>query len=326
MWGYVALYVLFAAGVYLLDRFTHRSLFVRTQNRHFPWKLNFSLKGWSVDEYLALAISFCMVMMPLTVMVHSMGGTIDKTLARWLFAVLSLSSIVLTVRLLRLVAFYKRHMGWLTALAALLTIGLGLVASAEADAFILGQTRVTPGQFPLAQKTLTLIYLAYIWFLPGSFLLSLVMWGGALVYGLLTPGFIAQLKQNRLTAMCWNQYKPSAAWHRRQWLQASCVIGVIYTAVIILVFSEVVNSRLRTVLHEALVYASFHLGPEDCALPGLPNGTRLALLEKGEVVVAQPVEAGYRYGKQACELQSLEQIKAAREEQVRAARAKDAYF
>ncbi|MFY9961386.1 hypothetical protein [Pseudomonas sp.] len=326
MWGYVALYVLFAAGVYCVDRFTHRSLFVRTQNRHFRWKLNFSVRDWRLDEYLAAIILTCAVILQLMLMLYWAGNSPDKTLARWLFALLSLGSIVLVVRLLRLVERYARHKGWLTVLAALLTVAAGLVASAETDAFILAQTRLEPGQFPGAQKTLTFIYLVYIWYLATSLLMPLVMFIGALVYGMTAPGFKQQVRRNRITAICWNLYIPGSDWHRRHWLRASCVIGVLYTAVILLGFSDVVNAKLRTVLHESLVYASFHLGPEDCALSDHPPGTRLALLAKGGVVVAQPIAGGYRYSEQACSLQSAAQMETARHLRIRNARAQDAYF
>lgn|GEM_PF-1462967 len=326
MWGYVALYVLFAASVYWLDRSIHRALFIRTQNRHFRWKLNFSVQDWGVDEYLAALVMTCAIVLQVMMMFQWLGSTVDKTLAKWLFALLSLGSIVLAVRLLRLVERYARHKGWLTVLAALLTVAAGLVASAEADAFILGQTRIEPGQFPGAQKTLTFIYLVYIWYLATSLLLPVAMFIGALVFGMTAPVFRQQVRRNRATAICWNLFVPGSGWHRRQWLHAACVIGVIYTAVILLVFSDVVNSKLRSVLHESLVYASFHLGPEDCAMTGLPVGTRLALLVKGGVAVARPVEGGYRYKEQACSLQSVEEVEATRELRIREARASDAYF
>ncbi|MBX8493281.1 hypothetical protein [Pseudomonas cichorii] len=326
MWGYVAFYVLFAAGVYWLDRSIHRPLFVRTQNRHFRWKLNFSVKGWGVDEYLAALVTTCAIVLLVMMMFQWLGSTVDKSLAKWLFALLSLGSIVLAVRLLRLVERYARHKGWLTVLAALLTVAAGLVASARADAFILGQTRIEPGQFPGAQKTLTFIYLVYIWYLATSLLMPVVMFIGALVFGMTAPTFRQQMRRNRATAICWNLFVPSSAWRRHQWLHGSCVMGVIYTAVILLAFSEVVNSKLRWVSHESLVYASFHLGPEDCAMTGLPDGTRLALLPNGGVVVARPVEHGYSYKEQTCSLQPLEQIEATRDQRIREARASDTYF
>lgn len=326
MWGYVALYVLFATGVYGVDRLTHRSLFVKTQSRHFRWKLNISLRNWGVDEYLAAVISICSVVLQLMLILHGLGSDIDKALSRWLFGVLSLSSIVLVVRLLGLVERFARHKGWLTVLAALLTIAFGLISSAKADAFILGHTQVEPGQFPVAQKTLTFIYLVYYWYFCTSMLLPVVMFAGALVFGMIAPGFMQKMKRNRATAICWKHYIPSVSWRKHQWIQASCVIGVIYTALILFAFSEVVNAKLRTALHEAMVYASFHLGPHDCALAKEPESTRLALLAKGGVVIARPVEGGYRYTEQACTLQSVAQIEAAREQHIRDAKARDAYF
>jgi len=326
MWGYVAFYVLFAAGVYGLDCCIHRPLFVRTQNRHLPWKLNFSVKDWGVDEYLAALVTTCVIVLLVMPMFHSLGSTLDKSFAKWLFALLSLGSIVLAVRLLRLVERYARYKGWLTVLAALVTVAAGLVASAEADAFILGQTRIEPGQFPGAQKTLTFIYLVYFWYVATSLLMPIVMLTGVLVFGMTAPTFSQQMRRNHATAICRNLFVPSSAWRRRQWMHGSCVLGVIYTAVILLQFSEMVDSKLRWVSHEALVYASFHLGPEDCAMTGLPVGTRVALVANGRVVVAQPAEGVYRYKEQTCSLQSLEQIKATRDHRIREARASDAYF
>src|SRR3546814_6150211 len=92
--------------------------------------------------------------------------------------------------------------------------------------------------------------------------MPMVMFIGALVFGMTTPAFRQQMRRNRATAICWNLFVPSSVWLRRQWLHASCVIGVIYTAVILLAFSEVANSKLRWVSHESLVYASFYLGPD----------------------------------------------------------------
>src|SRR3546814_17568848 len=99
--AYVALYVLFAAGVYWLDRSIHRSLFVRTQNRHFRWKLNFSVRDWGVDEYLAALVMTGAIVLQVMMMLQWLGSTVDKALAKWLFALLSLGSIVLAVCLLR---------------------------------------------------------------------------------------------------------------------------------------------------------------------------------------------------------------------------------
>lgn len=317
LWGYVALYVLFAAGVYWLDRSIHRPLFVRTHNRHFGWKLNFTVKDWGVDEYLAALVTTCLVVFLAMIMFQGLGSTVNKSLARWLFALLSLGSIVLAVRLLRLVERYARHKGWLTVLAALLTVVAGLVASAEADTFILEQTRIEPGQFPGAQKTLTFIYLVYIWYFATGLLMSTVMLIGALVFGMTAPTFRQQLRRNRSTYICRNLFVPNSDWWRRQWLHVACVLGVTLSSVILIGSTEVVNSKLRWVSHESLVYASFLLGPEDCAMTGLPVGTRLALLPKGGVVVARPVENGYRYKEQTCSLQSLEQIEATRDQRFR---------
>ena len=61
-------------------------------------------------------------------------------------------------------------------------------------------------------------------------------------------------------------------------------------------------------------------------MTGLPVGTRLALLAKGGVVVAEPAEGVYRYKEQTCSLQSLEQVEVTRDQRIRAARASDFYF
>ncbi len=284
------------------------------------------MSTWGVDEYLAAMVVSCVVILQIMMLLQLSGSSVSKTLAKWLFVPLSFGSIVLAVRLLGLVERYTRHKGWLSVLAALLTVAAGLIASAEADAFILGQTRMEPGEFPGAQKTLTFIYVVYIWYLATSFLLPIVMLIGALVYGVTVSGFRQQARRNHTTAICWNLVATSSGWFRRQWLRASCVIGVIYTALILLMFSDAVSSKLRWVSHASLVYASFHLGPQDCALTGLPIGTRLALLAKGGVVVAQPAEGIYHYKEQTCSLQSLQQIGATRDKRIREARANDDYL
>jgi hypothetical protein len=158
-----------------------------------------------------------------------------------------------------------------------------------------------------------------------SSFIPLVILAGALFFGMFLSGPKRHLRRKK--RMIRKKYpKAKVELDPKEWLKGTCVFGLIFTAVILIAASELVRAKHPWILHKALVYASFHLAPEDCALTGQPLGTRLALLETGSVMVAQPLEGGYRYGEQACSLQSNAQIKATSDQRIREARASDAYF
>lgn len=324
-WFIAVNYVLLAGVLQVSSSHIKAPLFVRTQNRHLPWKINYNFRQWGGNEWLALIVCTCLLSIFWLMWLQWLGVDI-KLLARLIFAGLSLSALILAIRLLGLVAFYKRNSGWLTALAALVTLGLGLAASAEADAFILGQTRMDAGRFPVAQKLLTFLHLLYGWFLPGSIILVLLIWLGALAFAMFDTGLRDRMKREPGTAICTNRYRPNGAWRRQRWVKGACQLGLIYTAAVILSFSQLAGMSLRQLQHEALVYASFHLGPEDCGFSGYAPGTRLAWVAEHEVVVARPVRQGYRYQQQSCELRTLEQVEADRVQTIRDAKARDDFF
>ncbi|PVZ43885.1 hypothetical protein [Pseudomonas sp. CC120222-01a] len=324
-WFIVVNYVLLAGAIQVSSSCIKVPLFVRTQNRHVPWKINYNFRQWVGNEWLALSICTCLLAIYWLMWLQWLGVEI-KLFARLIFVCLSLCSLILAVRLLGLVAFYKRNSGWLTALAALVTLGLGLAASAEADAFILGQIRMDAGRFPVAQKLLTFIHIIYAWLLPGSIFLVLLIWLGALLFAMLDTRSRERMKREPGTAICMNRYRPTGAWRKQRWVNGSCQLGLLYTAAVILSFSQLAGVSLRQLQHEALVYASFHLGPEDCGFVGFESGTRLALVAEHEVMVARPVKQGYRYQHQACELRTVEQVEADRVKRIRDAKARDDFF
>jgi hypothetical protein len=324
-WFIAVNYVLLAGVIQICSRCIKVPLFVRTHNCHLPWKINYNFRNWGANEWLALSICTCLLAIFWLMWLQWLEVDI-KLCARLIFVGLSLSSLVLAVRLSGLVAFYKRNSGWLTALAALVTVGLGLAANAEADAFILGQTRMDVGKFPVAQKLLTFLHIIYAWMLSGSIFLVLLIWLGALVFAMLDARLDERMKREPGTAICVSQYRPTRAWLKQRWVKTSCQLGLIYTAAVILSFSQLAGLSLRQLQHEALVYASFHLGPEDCGFVGYVSGSRLALVGEHEVVIASPAKQGYRYQHKSCELRTLEQVEADRVQRIRDAKARDTFF
>lgn len=321
-------YVSFAAFVHILQRIVRKPLFVRTQSHHFPWKINYCVRYWGVQQWLALIISACLlcVLCVLGLLVLHYRGFDIQVVGRCLLLVLSVCSLCLAVVRLKLVQVYRSHKGWLAALAALITLGLGMMASAEADAFILHHTRVDPSKFPVGQKILTLAWLVYIWYWVVSLLISSVILLGA-VCGMFALGITSEPHRHPAVMNTSVRFRPNKRYHEESWVGMTLLVGLLYTAVSVTsLLLESAGPKLREVQHELLTYATFHLLPEDCAMSDLPRGSRMAMISTEEVVVARPAEEGYTYETQSCRLQSLAQIKENRERYIRQARARDNYF
>ncbi len=286
---WLLIYVSFAAFFYILQRLVNRPLFVRTKNHHFPWKLNYSVRYWGVQQWLALIISLCLLSVLGLLVLHYRGFDI-KVVGRWFLLVLSLSSLCLAVVRLKLVEVYRLHKGWLAALAAVITLGLGIMASAEADGFILHHTRVSPSNFPVGQKILTLAWLAYIWYWGVSLLISVAILLGA-VLGMFALGINSNPYRHPEAIDVSVRFRPNKRYLEESWVGMTLLVGLIYTAISVTsLLLESAGPRLREVQHELLIYAAFPLQPEDCAMNDLPRGTQLAVISAKEVVVAQPAK------------------------------------
>ncbi|MGY4526750.1 hypothetical protein [Pseudomonas sp. TE21394] len=318
-------YVSFAAFCYIIHRLVSRPLFVRTKSHHFPWKINYSVRYWGVQQWLALTISLCLLCVLGLLVLHYRGFDI-KVVGRWFLLGLSLCSLWLAVVRLKLVEVYRLHKGWLAASAAVMTLGLGMMASAEADGFILYHTRVTPGNFPVGQKILTLAWLAYIWYWGVSLLVSVVILLGA-VLGMFALGITSSPYRHPAAIDDSVGFRPNKRYHEDGWVGMTLLVGLIYTAISVTsLLLESAGPRLRGVQHELLIYADFHLQPEDCGMMDLPRGTQLAAISAKEVVVAQPDKGGYTYETRSCTIKSLAEVKEVRELYIRQARARDNYF
>lgn len=311
MLPYVATYLLIAAILAVIDRFIDRPMFIRRHSKHFPWKLNYSIRWWGAQEYWAAITLGSIAVLPMSLFWHVMGGPIRKDVVQIFFIVICFSSSVLSIRHFKLVEKFKAHAWWMTVLTALTTVGLGLFASAHADSFIVNLTRIDSDQFPVAQKALTTLILVSLWAFIGTFIISLVVGITSVAIAVTTPTLLGTIKRNHLTAPYWKHYTPGLSYRRRSRMLFAVFIGSVYTIVIAWNSWEYVLRHADEALQETIVFASFHLHPRDCSIPGRPHDAWAALISDNRVVVATPAKRGYTFETLPCEIQSTNAIKGA---------------
>jgi hypothetical protein len=322
MLPYIATYLLIAAILATADHFSHRPLFIRTQMKHLPWKLNYSFRWWSVQEYWAALTMASILGLYLLGFWHITGGKLNRDIGQALFIPIALGSSVLTIRQFKLVEKFKAHAWWLTSIAALLAIGLGIYASAYADSFILGLTRVDAAQFPLAQKAVTTLMVISIWLFLGTLLISAIVLIGYLVIAVTTPTFIGLIKRDPIKVMAWRKYKPGSKEHRRNVMLLVIFAGSFTSISIAMSFVDYIARHANDAIQETLVFASFHLHPKDCGIPGWSHDAWVALVSEGRAVLAAPAKRGYTFQTVKCEMQSKSALNHQHSEMIK----KDNYY
>lgn len=322
MLPYLATYLLIAFILAVIDRFTESPMFIRTYSKHFPWKFNYSIRWWGPQEYWAAITLGSIVTLHTLMFWHLVGGSVRKEIVLPILIVICFGSSVLSIRHFKLVEKFKTHAWWMTVLTTLATVGLGLVANAYADSYIINLTRVDAAQLPVAQKSLTILILVSLWVFIATFIVSLAVVITFIVIALTSPTFIGTIKKNYLSAQKWKQYKPGLSYRHRTNILLVAFIGSIYTVVIAWNSLEYILRDADDYLHETIIFASFHLHPRDCAVPGRPEEARAALISEKRVVVATPSKRGYTFETLPCEMQSRKAIKDATLKRLK----QDSYF
>ena len=62
-----------------------------------------------------------------------------------------------------------------------------------------------------------------------------------------------------------------------------------------------------------MIFASFHLHPEDCGVQGKTADTWAALVAEGRTVIATPAANGYSYETMGCKIQAVKLANAVQE-------------
>ncbi|WP_053270005.1 hypothetical protein [Pseudomonas chlororaphis] len=322
MLPYIATYLLIAAILAVIDRFTDKPLFIRTHSKQFPWKLNYSIRYWSAQEYWAALTIGSIAALLLLLFWHVVGGSISKSAALAILIAICFSSSVLSIRHFKLVEKFKAHAWWMTVLTALITVGLGLAANAFADAFIVNLTRVDAAQFPVAQKALTTLILVFSWAFIATLIISVVVGIVSFTMAITTPTFRETIKRDYLAASHRKHYSPGFEFHHRSRMLYAVFIGSAYTVIIAWGLWEQVLKHTDEILQETMVWTSFHLHPRDCSIPGRPHDTWAALVNDNRAVVATPSKEGYTFETLPCEIQSTQAIESATLERLK----QDDYF
>ncbi|WP_129974260.1 MULTISPECIES: hypothetical protein [Pseudomonas] len=309
MLPYIATYLIFAFVLEVARRCMDGPMFVRTGSKHWPWKLNYSIRWWGVDEYLAALTLVSLALLLLLALWTRLGSPADLSVVLQVWVTLCLSSLVLSIRYFNLVAKFRENFWWLALTAALITLGIGQFASAWADYFIVHYTRVEATQFPVAQKTLTLLILAFTWLYAATMLGSLIVIVTYMFMNEVKPTFRESAKRDPLSAPFWKKYKSGRSHIRRatmRWIVLGVSLFTVSSSWSVWVF---VLKHVEEGVQEALVFASFHLHPRECAIPGMPHGARAALISEKKAVVAIPGAKGYVFETMPCDMQSIRVLK-----------------
>ncbi len=317
MLPYIATYLLIAIIVAIVDHFSPGPLFIRTHLKHFPWKLNYSCRWWGVQEYWAALTVTSVLGLYFLGFWHLTGGNLNRDIGQALFVPIALGSSILTIRHFRLVEKFKAHAWWLTAIAALPTLGLGIYANAYADSYILGLTRVDAAQFPLAQKALTMLMLISLWLFMGTVLISSIVLSASMLIAATTPTFVGILKRDPVKAMAWKKFRPGIEDRRRSSMLLIIFAGSFTTICIAMSFLEYVARHADEALQETLIFTSFHLHPRDCGIPGWTREAWVALVSDGKAVLAAPAKRGYTFQTVLCDMQSKAALDRRRAEMLR---------
>ncbi len=317
MFPFIATYVLFAALLAVVDRFTARPLFIRTQLKHLPWKLNYSFRWWGPQEYWAALTMVAICSLFFLGFWHAMGGAFYRDAGQALFIPIALGSTVLAIRHFHLVKHFKAHAWWLTLIVALPTLGVGIFANAYADAYILQITRVDAAKFPLAQKALTTLLMISLWLFAGVVLISCLVFAFSFVISARSPTFVGVIKRDPVKVLAWRKHAPGILEHRRSVMLMVVFIGAITTVSIAMSFIEYVLRHSNDVLQETLIFSSFHLHPRDCGIPGWTSDEWIALVGEKRGVMAVPGVRGYEFEEVDCDMQSHKALRQARLRQLR---------
>jgi hypothetical protein len=312
MLPYIVIYLFFAIVLAVVDRLYDRPLFIRTHSKHFPWKLNYSFRWWGVDEYWAGATVVSLVGLLVLFLWTVTGGPVSQTVMVVVFGLVCLSSTGLSVRQFGLVQRFKAHVGWMTALTALGTLGLAIRSNAYADSYILNATRIDPAQFPVAQKALTTILLIGSWAYIGTLIISLSVSVIYVVIAAVRPTFTARVRRDPLNSLNWRNHALGVK-DRRELFRLFVVAGGAFTTVFIALDSwTYVLKHSDDVLQESLVFASFHLHPKDCGIPGRGRENWVALISDNRAVLATPAKRGYTFETVRCDMQTKASLERAR--------------
>ncbi|MCI9873669.1 MULTISPECIES: hypothetical protein [Pseudomonas] len=305
---YISTYLIAALILEVIRRNMNAPLFIRTRLKHFPWKLNYSCRWWGTDEYLAaITLSAFVLFLVLGIWIR-LGIPIYKPYGWGLWAIICICSSVLSIRHFGLVRKFVANIWWLTLTAAVIAVGFGLFANALADAFIVNYTRIDAAQFPIAQKSLGMLMLVFCWIYSGTLLLSVVVIFAYFYANVMTPDSADPLKDICLPPQFGKGYRTGRSETRRKSMRLIVLSGSLFTVLSSWNFWDVVISHAEETVQETLVFASFHLHPRDCDIPGRPQGARAALISEGRVVVATPVSKGYVFETLKCKMQSIEQL------------------
>lgn len=233
--------------------------------------------------------------------------------AQGLFLLICMSSSVLSIKQFQLIKRFKAHVWWMTGLAALGTVALSIIASAYADSLIVNWTRIDAAQFPLAQKALSALILIALWGYVATVLISLSVGIVAFSMTVTHPAFMLETKKKHLKFKSWDQYKPGLEQRRHSRLLVTVWSGAAFTVAILLNSWVSILGHAEEGLQDVMIFASFHLHPEDCGVQGKTADTWAALVAEGRTVIATPAANGYSYETMGCKIQAVKLANAVQE-------------
>lgn len=299
----------FLALICLIAKYTWRNpLFIRTQSKHFPWKLNYNFRWWKANEWWAATVALSMLTLTGASIWKMLGGPLSPSIGKGLLLLTCFTSTIFSIRHHRLVEKFKNHSWWLTLFTAMATYILIIIASAYGDSYIFNHTRIDPQKFPLGQKAVSAVILITIWCYIATFILSIItlakyIWDAATLH--FSPYFPEKSLGVRLNR---RDYKSSTAHKRSNAAKTISNAGAMFTIIILLNFWDYISNQYSRILQETLVFASFHLRPSDCGIRTNDSDSWLAPIDNELAVLAILKNSSYKFETVDCIVLSKEEI------------------
>ncbi|WP_323147843.1 hypothetical protein [Pseudomonas oryzihabitans] len=308
MWHWIAIYIIFAAGCALASYLWKGPIFIRTESKHFPWKLNYSFKWWRAHEWWGASVVFFLAVLIVMLIWQALGGPVYFGFGRTVLSLVCFTSTVYSIKHHSLVRKFKDHSWWITLITASITVILIIIANAYGDSYILNTTRAEPSKLPMAQKAISTIILLTMWFYIATFVLSILalinyFWDAITIQ----PTVFTLDKSLGINTKSKN-YKAGAAHRRSEYAKIISNAGSIFTIMILISIWGTISERYNSILQQALVFSSFHLHPGDCGISGYSYASWIALIGDDKAVLATPDNTGYHFKKVSCSVLSREEI------------------
>lgn len=259
-------------------------------------KFNYSTADWGLIDYLATLTFTNIILLMYAASLTKLGLEIPFAIRWSLLIWTGLCTLALASTFFSINPKYSKLASPLKYVATLATVVFTLMSGSMFDADIASHTHIDPSELPATQRLLTFVGVVYFWAYT-------LFWLSLLLYPVLFSILIFKLGDSKKPPTDLSQFV------RRESIIAGTLLGGLSFTFIIITngFIALSEDLSRRRIKEFIVFSSFHLKPEVCAIYGRPETAKIALIkDKKALVAVQDVEFIYKFTTEDCYLQPVE--------------------